>query len=281
MAKKKKKNLKLNISTLYITLAFLFIIGFGFFGTSKLFMAGDIPLNQTALNEEFDLKANGNFTIKEWAYDQEQNMMEVTLITNGIEDYMTKLDFTAVSRERLSAELPTEIVYAESDIYIIHVKNVPKDFNQMALRFTKGEKSYDDLFTEGQTEEAEDKVISTIYTDQRVVSEETIPDRNFTEYALEITGELIADSERDIEELEDKSGMVDDVVVEIQKEIEQLQVNLLYQTVDEQVETNNEVFQLEKSIEGYEKEKETMAGDIKNIRSKVERLKQKQYDLNI
>ena len=281
MAKKKKKNLKLNMSTLYITLAFLFILGFGFFGTSKLFMAEDIPLNQTKLNEEFDLKANGTFTIKGWAYDNEQQLMEITLIINGIEDYMTKLNFTAVSRERLSAELPTEIVYAESDIYIIHVKDVPKDFNQIALRFNKGEKSYEDLFAEGQTEEAEDKVISTIYTDQRVVNEEAIPDRNFTEYALQITSELIAEAEQDIKELEDKSSMTDDVIAEIQKEIEQLQVDLLYQTVEEQVETNNDVFQLEKRIEDYEKEKELLADDVKNIRAKVERLKQKQYDLNI
>ena len=281
MTKKKRKNLKLNMSNLYITLAFLFVLGFGFFGTSKLFMAEDIPINQTDLNEEFDLRANGTFTVKEWTYDKEQQLMEVTLVTNGIEDYLTKLDFTAVSRERLSAELPTEIVYDENDIYIIHIKDVPKDFNQIALRFNKGEKSYDDLFTEGQTEEAEDKVISTIYTDQRVVNEEAIPDRNFTEYALQITGELIAEADQDIKELEDKSSMTDDVIAEIQKEIEQLQVDLLYQTVDEQVETNNDVFQLEKNIEDYEKEKTTMADDIKNIRSKVERLKQKQYDLNI
>ena len=281
MAKKKKKNLKLNMSTLYITLAFLFILGFGFFGTSKLFMAEDIPLNQTELNTEFDLKANGSFTIKEWAYDPEQNMMEVTLVTNGIEDYMTKLDFTAVSRERLAAELPTEIVYDESGIYIIHIQDVPKDFNQMALRFNKGEKSYDDLFAEDEAEEEQNNIISTIYTDQRVVNEEAIPDRNFTEYALEITDELITEAEQDIKEMEDESRMIDNVIAEIRTEIEQLQADLLYQTVDEQVETNNEVFQLDKSIEEYERDQQKISDDAKNIRAKVERLKQKQYDLNI
>lgn len=244
-------------------------------------MAEDIPINQTELNEEFDLRANGKFTIKEWAYDKEQNMMEVTLVTNGIEDYMTKLDFTAVSREKLSAELPTEIVYDESDIYIIHIKDVPKDFNQIALRFNKGEKSYDELFAEGEAEEGKDKVISTVYTDQRVVKEEAIPDRNFTEYALEINDELIGEAERDIEELEEKSRMMDDVIAEIGTEIEQLQSDLLYQTVDEQVETNNDVFQLEKRIEDYERDQQTISDDAKNIRAKVERLKQKQYDLTI
>ncbi|MGE6370747.1 hypothetical protein ACQKDB_16585 [Planococcus kocurii] len=281
MAKKKKKNLKLNMSNLYIGVAFLFILGFGFFGTSKLFMAEDIPINQTELNEEFDLRANGKFTVQDWAYDREQHMMEVTLVTNGIEDYMTQLDFTAVSREKLSAELPTEIVYDESDIYIIHIKDVPKEFNQIALRFNKGEKSYDELFAEGEPDEEENSVISTIYTDQRVVKEESIPDRNFTEYALEINDELIGEAERDIEELEEKSRMMDDVIVEIRTEIEQLQSNLLYQTVDEQVETNNDVFQLEKRIEDYERDQQTISDDAKNIRAKVERLKQKQYDLTI
>lgn len=281
MAKRKKKNLKLNMSNLYIIVAFVFILGFGFFGTSKLFMAEDVPLNQTEINKEFDLKSNGRFTIKDWTYDEEQKLMEVTLVTNGLQDYRSILNFTAVSREDLSAELPTEIVYDESDMYIIHIKEVSKDFNQIALRFNKDEKSYDELFTDGEVEEKQDQVISTIYTDQRVVKEALIPDRNFTEYALEITGDLIAEAEQDIEELEEKSRMTEDVIVDIREEIEQLQADLLYQTVDEQVETNNDVFQLEKSIENYERDKQTISNDAKNIRAKVERLKQKQYDLTI
>ncbi|MDJ0332668.1 hypothetical protein [Planococcus sp. S3-L1] len=281
MAKKKKKNLRLNMSTLYIPLALLFILGFGFFGTSKLFMAEDVPINQTELNEEFDLRANGTFIVKEWTYDKEQRLMEVTLVTSGIEDYLNKLDFTAVSRKNLSAELPTEIVYDESDIYIIHINEVPKDFNQLALRFNKSDKSYNEIFTEVKEEEEQNKVISTIYTDQRIVKEEAISDRNLTEYAQEITSELIAEAERDIKSLEDNSRMTDEVIAEIQQEIEQLQADLLYQTVDEQVETNNDVFQLEKRIEDYKRDKQKISNDTKNIRAKVERLKQKQYDLNI
>src|SRR5690606_3009404 len=148
MAKNKKKNLKLNVSNLYILAAFLFILGFGFFGTSKLFMAEDVPVNQSPLHTEMDLRANGKFTINDWTYDEKQNLMEVTLVTNGMQDYLTQLDFTAVSREKLSKKLPTEIVYNESDIYVIHIKEVPKDFNQMALRLNKDEKDFEKLFNE-------------------------------------------------------------------------------------------------------------------------------------
>lgn len=283
MAKNKKKNLKLNVSNLYILAAFLFILGFGFFGTSKLFMAEDVPVNQSPLHTEMDLRANGKFTINDWTYDEKQNLMEVTLVTNSMQDYLTQLDFTAVSRERLSKKLPTEIVYNESDIYVIHIKEVPKDFNQMALRLNKDEKDFEKLFSEEEQEEAlqKNQVISTIYTDERVVKAEGIEDKNYTEYALEITEELIMDAQKEIEKLESKVVVTDKIIAEIQQEIERLQTNLLYQTVEEQVETNNKVFDLQKDIEDYEKEKEVHNEDIKNLQYKMERLKQKQYDLNI
>lgn len=283
MAKNKKKNLKINVSNLYILAAFIFILGFGFFGTSKLFMAEDVPINQSPLRTEMDLRANGKFSINDWTYDEEQNLMEVTLVTNGIQDYMTKLDFTAVSRERLSKELPTEIVYNESDIYVIHIKEVPKDFNQMALRLNKDEKDFEELFVEGEKAEEpeENQVISTIYTDERVVKKERLQDKNYTDYALDITEGLIADAQKDSEKLEGKIVVTDEIIDEIQREIERLQTDLLYQTVEEQVETNNKVFDLQKDIEDYEEEKNVLNEDIKNIQYKMERLKQKQYDLNI
>lgn len=282
MAKNKKKNLKINVSNLYILAAFIFILGFGFFGTSKLFMAENVPINQSPLRTEMDLRANGKFSINDWTYDEEQNLMEVTLVTNGIQDYMTKLDFTAVSRERLSKELPTEIVYNESDIYVIHIKEVPKDFNQMALRLNKDEKDFEELFSEEEKNEPEEnQIISTIYTDERVVKKERLQDKDFTDYALEITEGLIADAQKDIEKLEGKIVVTDEIIAEIQQEIERLQTDLLYQTVEEQVETNNKVFDLQKDIEDYEEEKTVLNEDIKNIEYKVERLQQKQYDLNI
>lgn len=283
MARNKKKNLKINVSNLYILAAFLFILGFGFFGTSKLFMAEDVPINQSPLHSELDLRADGKFTINNWTHDEEQNLMEVTLVTNGMQDYLTQLEFTAVSRERLFKELPTEVVYNESDIYVIHIKEVPKDFNQMALRLNKDEKDFEKLFNEGEQakEREENPVISTIYTDERVVKAERIEVKNYTEYALEITEELIAEVQKEIKKLEDQVVMTGEIIVEIQQEIERLQTDLLYQTVEEQVETNNEVFDLQKDIEDYEKEKQVLNEDIKNLQYKMERLKQKQYDLNI
>ena len=283
MAKNKKKNLKLNVSNLYILAAFLFILGFGFFGTSKLFMAEDVPVNQSPLHTEMDLRANGKFTINDWTYDEKQNLMEVTLVTNGMQDYLTQLDFTAVSREKLSKKLPTEIVYNESDIYVIHIKEVPKDFNQMALRLNKDEKDFEKLFNEEEQvkEPEENQVISTIYTDERVVKAKRIEDKNYTEYALEISEELIAIVQKEIEKLEGNIIVTEEIIAEIQQEIDRLQTDLLYQTVEEQVETNNEVFDLQKDIEDYEKEKQVLNENIKNLQHKMERLKQKQYDLNI
>lgn len=281
MAKNKKKNLKINVSNLYILAAFVFILGFGFFGTSKFFFAEDIPVNQTELHQDLDLKANGKFTINGWTYDKEKELMEITLVTNGIQDYTTHLDFTAVSRENLSAELPTEIVYSESDIYVIRIEEVPDDFNQMALRLNKDEKDYEELFADQLPEKEQGNILTTIYTDQRVVEAEQILEKNFTEYAIEITAGLIVEAENEIKKAEDELVGMDEIIGEIQDEIERLGMDLLYQTVEEQVETNNEIFKLQEDIEDYEGEKKILTENIQNIRHKIERLKQKQYDLNI
>src|SRR5690606_34044544 len=203
-------------------------------------------------------------TINDWTYDEKQNLMEVTLVTNGMQDYLTQLDFTAVSREKLSKKVPTEIVYNESDIYVIHIKEVPKDFNQMALRLNKDEKDFEKLFNEEEQvkEPEENQVISTIYTDERVVKAKRIEDKNYTEYALEISEELIAIVQKEIEKLEGNIIVTEEIIAEIQQEIERLQTDLLYQTVEEQVETNKEVFDLQKDIEDYEKEKQVLNEDI-------------------
>lgn len=283
MKKKQKKNLKTNVTNFYLFLALFFVVGFGFFGTSKLFMAEDVPVNHTELNVEYDLRENGKFTLKDWKYDKEQNLMEVTILTNGIQSYATSLDFNSVPKSNLNKELPIEIVYNEDDIYVLHIKDVPKNFEQIALRLNTEEKIADNIFEDDgiSEEEEEENIISTVYADQRVIEKSEIENRNFTSYALEITDGLIEETEEEREIIEKKIETFELVNEEILKEIDRLKSELLYQTVDEQVETNNEIYRLEKEIDDNNREKELLNTDINNARTKSERLQQKKYDLTI
>lgn len=281
MKKKKRKNLKVNVSSIYIIVALIFILGFGFFGTSKIFIAEEIPINQTKLNQEFDLRSNGKFSINSWIYDKEKNMMEITLVTNGIKDYSSELDFTSISKKDLKKELPLKVVYNDNDIYIIHVKKVPKNFDQVAIRLHKTDRNINDIFDEEKEESENTKVISTIYTDERVVENQEVIEKDIKNYALQVTESLIEKSLEDKKKLEKGIEKIDAFNEELNAEIEELKGELLYQTVNEQIETNNSIYRLERDIELKNKDKEMMLQDIKNIETKIERLNQKKRDISL
>lgn len=283
MKKKKRKNLTSNVSNIYISIAVFFILGFVFFGTSKIFLAENIPLNQTELNVEYDLRSNGKFMINDWIYDEKNHQMEVILVTNGIKSYTSELDFIAVPRSNVRSQLETKVVYNENDIYIIHIKNIPNEFQQMALRLTKTEIDYSELFDEKKDDESENEssVISTIYTDQRVVKKGTVEKKDFKKYASLITDSMIKSAENDIKKINDKIKKIDEIIATINNEIEKLKEEILYQTLDEQIDTNNQIFKLEQEIKGYEREKKTGNENIKSLEEKIEKLRQRKRDLDI
>lgn len=278
MKKRKRKNLTTKWSNLYIILALFFIMGFGFFFSSKVFMAEDIPINQSPLNEEFDLRANGKLTITDWKYDNDNKKMEVILVTNGIKNYKNELNFTAIPRNNMKLNLPVKVVYNENDIYILQIKDIPSDFQQIALRLNKAEIESDDLFENDNKEISKSTLISTLYTDQRVVKKGDIGERDYKYYAVEITDDMINNSKNKIDELKKNVTTVDSRITIINTEIKKLEEEILYQTVEEQVETNNQIYTLNNEIEQNNREKDILNTNIKSLEEKIEKLEQRKRD---
>ncbi|MFD1926482.1 hypothetical protein ACFSFY_00145 [Sporosarcina siberiensis] len=276
---KKRKNLKLNLSNMYICLAAIFILGFMFFGTSKLFIAEEIPINQTELNTEFDLRANGKFSINSWVYDEKLNLMEVILVTNGMKDFSNKLDFTSVSKKNLKQEMPVKVVFNDNEIYILHINKVPKKFEQVAIRLHKSEKDMLDVFVEDNENENE-KIVSTVYADERKVERGSIEKKDNRSYLVQVTENLIDKTKEQKEEIIQRIEIIDSFIEDLNEEIKTLKKDLLYQTMDEQIETNNMIYRLERDVEMKKKDAENLQQDIKNMDSKVERLNQKKRDVS-
>lgn len=280
MKKKKRKNLTTKWSNLYIAITLLFVFGFGFFFSSKVFMAEDLPINYSELGKEFDLRANGKLTISDWKYDEQKNKMEVILVTNGIKNYTNELNFTAIPRSNMKEELPISTVYNENDIYILQINKVPKDFQQIALRLSKVEINSEDLFEDKEKKEIDrNTLVSTLYTDQRVVKKEKINKKDYKIYAIEITNEMIQSSENKIKDLKETLRNIDSKNSIINTEIKKIEEEILYQTVDEQVESNNQIYNLKNVIEQNEREKEEINTNIDITEEKIEKLEQRKRDL--
>lgn len=281
MKKQKRKNLKLDMSNLYVVLALFFVLGFGFFGTSKIFMAEEIPINQTELNTEFDLRSNGKFSINSWIYDEEKNKMEVIIVTNGMRDYSSELDFTSISRKNLKQELPVDVVFNDNEIYILHINKVPKNFDQLAIRLHKTEWNMKDIFAEPESVKENEKLVSTIYTDERVVERKPVDKKDNKEYTVQVTNDIIKQTKEKKDEMNKKIERANEVNEGLNEEISNLKSDLLYQTMEEQIETNNKIYQLEREVESNKKEIEIMQQDIKNMDLKIEKLNQKIRDIKI
>src|SRR5699024_446161 len=279
--KQKKKNLTFNVTKLYSFIALMFLMGAIFFGTSKMFFAEELPIQQTPINEELELKSNGKMTINKWVYDKNKEKMEVILITNGIKDYKNELSFSSVTREETNKELPVDVVYNDNEIYIIQIDQVKEEFKQIALRLYKHEKNTDEIFNkESNKKDKEKDIFSTIYTDERKIEMEEIKEKNTSDYVEEVTNGIIDETESDIKNQEEEIEKKEYTIGEIDKEIEELENDLLYETVDEQVDTNHKIENLKKEIKDYEKEIEENKTNISNMEKKIERLEQRKQDIN-
>lgn len=269
------------MSTVYVAVALIFVFGFGFFGTSKLFLAEDSPINQSELNTEFDLRSNGKFLINSWIYDEEQDKMEVILVTNGMQDYTSEMIFSAISRTNLHNELPVNVVFKDNEIFILEIDNVPKNFDQIAIRLHKTERNMSDIFDEPESNQENKRTVSTIYTDERVVERKSIEELDDKGYTLRVTDSIIEQTEQQKKEIEKKIEKVNNLNEEINAEIEELKSDLLYQTTEEQMDTNNKIYRLERDLETNKEEIEIMQQDIYNLDSKIERMNQKKRDVGI
>lgn len=280
MKKKKRKNLTTQWSNLYIVITLFFIVGFAFFLTSKVFIADELDILNTEIGKEHNLNSNGKFIIKDWVYDEKNNKMQVTLITSNMRSYLSELNFRAVARVNLDKELPTEVVYSSNDIYIIDIHEVPKNFQQVALRLVKKDILLGEEFEQESTENHnEEKLITSIYADERVVKRGSITERNVKDYAIQVTDEMIKESKKEIEELNNKIKNEKSVINRINEEIATLKNEIIYQTLEEQEQTNNSIYNMEKEIQKSNNTIENLELDIKSLEAKIERLEQRKRDL--
>ncbi|WP_341963652.1 hypothetical protein NM897_17370 (plasmid) [Planococcus maritimus] len=283
MSKKKKQKryrLRTQWSTLYVAITALFFVSFGFFLTSKILFADSLDVLNTELGKEYNLNSNGKFTINDWIYDEDSNQMQVTLITSDMRSYLSELDFKSVARSNLENPLSTEVVYSSNDIYIVNIKEVPKNFQQVSLRLLKNEVDLsEDFKEENQKINEKDNLITSIYADQSVVKREEIKEGDVRDYAIRVTNKMIADTENQRENIELEIESKELLIEKIQEEISKLKGELLYQTLEEQTDTNNNIYSLEKEISTINREIEEMKVDIESLKTKKVRLEQRINDL--
>jgi len=243
----KRKTLTRDWSRLYLGTGLFFLIGFLFFGFSSLFFAEEQQINATPIGEEKRLKNGQNVTLLDWSHDAKRKQMRVRLQFDQPQDYATKLVARIAYKERPTDEQRVRVVYHQDEHYVFEIEDVSRDFDQLALRLyvIEPQQSLEKL----SATKREDALVESLYMDQRRVLRTSLSIQQADDYAqLFLTDEHVQSQKR-IKKMKHEQMEEASLIQQIEQDIETKQATLPDLTLDEQVEREDEIFNLKQDKE--------------------------------
>lgn len=243
----KRKTLTRDWSRLYLGTSMFFLIGFLFFGFSSLFFAEEQPINATPIGEEKRLTNGQTVTLLDWSHDKERKQMRVRLQFDQSQDYATKLVARIAYKERPTDEQRVRVVYHQDEHYVFEIEDVPRDFDQLALRLyvIKPQQSLEKL----SATKREDALVESLYMDQRRVLRTSLSIQQADDYTQLFLADEHTQSQKQIEKIKREQIEQASLIQQIEQDIESKQDTLTDLTLDEQVEREDEIFNLKQDKE--------------------------------
>ena len=243
----KRKTLTRDWSRLYIGTGMFFLIGFLFFGFSSLFFTEEQPINATPIGEEKRLTNGQTVTLLDWSHNKERKQMRVRLQFDQSQDYATKLVARIAYKERPTDEQRVRVVYHQDEHYVFEIEDVPRDFDQLALRLyvIKPQQSLEKL----SATKRKDALVESLYMDQRRVSNKSLPTQQAEDYAQLFLADEHTQSQKQIKKMKREQTEQTSLIKQIEQDIESKQATLPDLTIDEQVEREDEIFNLKQNKE--------------------------------
>lgn len=243
----KRKTLTRDWSQLYLGTGMFFLIGFLFFGFSSLFFAEEQPINATPIGEEKRLTNGQNVTLLDWSHDAQRKQMRVRLQFDQPQDYASKLVARIAYKEHPTDEQHVRVVYHQDEHYVFEIENVPCDFDQLALRLyvIKPQQSLEKL----SATKREDALVESLYMDQRRVLRTSLSIQQADDYTQLFLTDEHTQSQKQIETIKREQIEQASLIQQIEQDIETKKATLPDLTLDEQVEREDEIFNLKQDKE--------------------------------
>lgn len=250
-----------------------FVVGLAFFLGTGFFLKEDYEILASPLNEKIDAGEVQDLTINEWIYDEDKKEMRVIIdAQNFIRDYKN-VDVSAYERGG-NDEAKANIDYEFEENIIVSIKNIDKDYQQMALDIS-GKKSGDDI----DDEDREQEELATLYTDDRTVKIQDINEMTEKEMSVYLTSVMVGQSKKDIENKKNNISKTEDLIRDIDKEIDDIEESKTYKIDDEKVDANNDINSLETKKEEKEKDINSWKEDIEQLTERIDKLHSKQREI--
>ncbi|GLV66785.1 hypothetical protein Bmyc01_54540 [Bacillus mycoides] len=287
--KSERINLRRNKSWIYLAIISFLFFGFFAFLTSKIYMPNDEKLFHTETNKVIKLSGMGKLIVEKREYNPHKNIIEIRFRIEGYEE--TGFTFKAQEKGKPGVQLPVKVLYEENGNYVIEVKELSPNWGALALdiynknsekeqmdirKFTQDVNEYEE---ENTSTKSPNKLVQTIFTDQRKTNDELLAENKKT-YELD----FIERDKKDIETKIDNYGKAIKLEEEngktVFEKVKELKDEMKYQTEAEKTETQSKISSLESKIKSSEKNIELFKGEQKIARDKIKKLEQKAQEIN-
>ncbi|WP_214818899.1 hypothetical protein [Exiguobacterium sp. s131] len=279
MRRQTRRRLTQNVSRFYLGLGIFFVIGFLFFGTSSFFFAEEAPVNETPINEAIRLSNGEIVTLHAWSYDTEKRTMRVRLSLDETPGNTNNHLFRYVYKARPDVEKEVTLLYERNDQYVLELKDVPNDFDQLAVRIygLDDSQSIDTL----TPEEQENSLLMSLYADRRTIEQTSHSSSDETTFTRLFVEDELAKTEWQLEKAQQSVEAQRQQIKRLDRDKEELEGELPYLSLDEQVEQENEIFDLGRKRDELTLELEKLEQSVTALEEKHDKLRVRLRELSI
>lgn len=272
----------------YIVMIITLSILFGVFFTSKSWMYDDSAIAQTAYNESINGLNQSTLILRNWEYNPNNQLMEVTIETVHTGTDAVEPTFTFVGKGKETKETyPAKKVYESDNIMVVQIENVPTEYHVIGLFVTEHrdekilKQEYKrqlmndsdvattalDEIKESDLPKPEDVIIVGDYREIKV--NKKLVTKSNKAYQKET---IIADMNRIKQEIsviiDENIPFQEELMATLTKEKIALQGEMEFETKEEQDETNKEIEQKENAVLLAREQIEQHKAKVKELREK-------------
>ena len=279
MRRQTRRRLTQNVSRLYLGLGVFFVVGFLFFGTSSFFFAEEAPVNETPINEAIRLSNGETVTLHASSYDTEAKTIRIRLSLDEAPGNTNDHLFRYVYKARPDSEKEVMVLYERNDQYVLELKDVSNDFDQLAVRIYGVDESQSiDTLT---PEEQENSLLTSLYADRRTIEQANHSSSNETTFTRLFVKDELAETEQQLEKAQQSVEAQRQQIKRLDRDKEELEDELPYLSLDEQVEQENEIFDLGRKRDELSLELEKLEQSIQALEEKHDKLRVRLRELSI
>lgn len=279
MRRQTRRRLTQNVSRFYLGLGVFFVIGFLFFGTSSFFFAEEAPVNETPINEPIRLSNGETVTLHASSYDTKTKTMRIRLSLDDAPGNINNHVFRYVYKARPDSEKEVDLMYERNNQYVLELADVPNQFDQLAVRIYGLDESQSvDSLT---PEERENGLLTSLYADRRTIEQANHTSSDETSFTRLFVEDALAGTEKQLKTAQQSVEAQRQQIKRLDRDKEELEGELPYLSLDEQVEQENEIFDLGRKSDELTLELEKLEQSVKAFEEKHEKLRIRLRELSI